>query len=166
MFHDAMSLLDSGPVVIRYPKGAARQVDNDDVGSGLAARKLRSGDGRLAILAVGKMVAAALNAADELSGRGVVATVWDVRSCAPLDPEMIADASRHGSVVTIEDGIREGGIGMSMAAAIHSLDDRCRVSILGVPTKFLPHAKPDRLLSQIGLDAAGIVAAWEAASDS
>ncbi|MFM7755476.1 MAG: 1-deoxy-D-xylulose-5-phosphate synthase [Actinomycetota bacterium] len=166
MFHDALSLVESGPVVIRYPKGAARQVDNDDVGSGLAARQLRAGDGRLAILAVGKMVAAALNAADELSGRGVAATVWDVRSCSPLDPEMIADAARHGTVVTIEDGIREGGIGMSMAAAIHALDDRCHVSILGVPTKFLPHAKPDRLLSQIGLDAAGIVAAWEAARDS
>ena len=166
MFHDALSLVESGPVVIRYPKGAARQVDNDDVGSGLAARQLRTGDGRLAILAVGKMVAAALNAADELSGRGVAATVWDVRSCSPLDPEMIADASRHGTVVTIEDGIREGGIGMSMAAAIHALDDRCHVSILGVPTKFLPHAKPDRLLSQIGLDAAGIVAAWEAARQS
>jgi len=166
MFHDAMSLVESGPVVIRYPKGAARQVDNDDVGSGLAARQLRAGDGRLAILAVGKMVAAASNAADELSRRGVAATVWDVRSCAPLDPEMIADASRHGTVVTIEDGIREGGIGMSMAAAIHALDDRCRVSILGVPTKFLPHAKPDRLLSQVGLDAAGIVAAWEAVRDS
>ena len=37
------------------------------------------------------------------------------------------------------------------------------VTVLGVPTKFLPHAKPDRLLSQLGLDADGIVAAVEAA---
>ncbi|MGA0878013.1 MAG: 1-deoxy-D-xylulose-5-phosphate synthase [Ilumatobacteraceae bacterium] len=162
MFHDALELLDAGPVVIRYPKGAARQVDNDDVGSGLAARKLRSGDGDVAILAVGKMVGAALNAATELAERGVSVTVWDVRSCAPLDADMIEDAARHSTVVTIEDGIREGGIGMSMGAAIHAIDDRCHVTILGVPTKFLPHAKPDRLLTQIGLDAAGIVAAVEA----
>jgi len=161
MLHDAFEMLDSGPVVIRYPKGAARQVDNDDVGSGLLARKLISGDGKLAILAVGKMVAAALTAATELSQRGVQATVWDVRSCAPLDPAMLEDAARHSSVITIEDGIREGGIGMSIATDIHSLNDTCHVSVLGVPTKFLPHAKPDRLLAQIGLDSAGIIKAWE-----
>ncbi|MFM1753009.1 MAG: 1-deoxy-D-xylulose-5-phosphate synthase [Actinomycetota bacterium] len=161
MLHDAFEMLDSGPVVIRYPKGAARQVDNDDVGSGLLARKLISGDGKLAILAVGKMVAAALTAATELSQRGVQATVWDVRSCAPLDPAMLEDAARHSNVITIEDGIREGGIGMSIATDIHSLNDTCHVSVLGVPTKFLPHAKPDRLLAQIGLDSAGIIKAWE-----
>ena len=161
MLHDAFEMLDSGPVVIRYPKGAARQVDNDDVGSGLLARKLISGDGKLAILAVGKMVAAALTAATELSQRGVQATVWDVRSCAPLDPAMLEDAARHSSVITIEDGIREGGIGMSIATDIHSLNDTCHVSVLGVPTKFLPHSKPDRLLAQIGLDSAGIIKAWE-----
>jgi deoxyxylulose-5-phosphate synthase len=36
------------------------------------------------------------------------------------------------------------------------------VDVLGVPTKFLPHAKPDRLLAQLGLDADGIVATFEA----
>ena len=63
MLHDAVSLTDSGPVVIRYPKGAARQVSNDEVGSGLNALQLRRGSGKVAILAVGKMVAAALKAA-------------------------------------------------------------------------------------------------------
>ena len=54
MLHDAVSLTDSGPVVIRYPKGAARQVGNDEVGSGLQALRLREGDRKIAILAVGK----------------------------------------------------------------------------------------------------------------
>jgi 1-deoxy-D-xylulose-5-phosphate synthase len=74
---------------------------------------------------------------------------------------MLEDAARHSTVITIEDGIREGGIGMSIATAVHSLNDSCHVSVLGVPTKFLPHAKPDRLLAQIGLDSAGIIKAWE-----
>lgn len=161
MFHDALELVDAGPVVIRYPKGAARQVDNDDVGSGLMARQLQTGDGQIAILAVGKMVASAITASADLAKRGVRATVWDVRSCAPLDVAMLADAARHGTVITIEDGIREGGIGMSIATAIHEINDHCHVSVLGVPTKFLPHSKPDRLLAQIGLDPAGIIKAWE-----
>jgi len=163
MLHDALKLADAGPVVIRYPKGAARQVAADDVGAGLEARKLQQGDGGVAILAVGKMVAAALKAAEQLGADGTPVTVWDVRSCAPLDPAMIDDAATHRFVITVEDGIREGGIGTSIATQIAERRTDTRVTVLGVPTKFLPHAKPDRLLSQLGLDADGIVAAIEAA---
>jgi 1-deoxy-D-xylulose-5-phosphate synthase len=163
MLHDALRLADAGPVVIRYPKGAARQVAADDVGSGLEARKLQQGDGGVAILAVGKMVAAASKAAEQLGANGTPVTVWDVRSCAPLDPTMIDDAASHRYVITVEDGIREGGIGTSIAGQIAERRTDTRVTVLGVPTKFLPHAKPDRLLSQLGLDADGIVAAVEAA---
>lgn len=163
MLHDAISLADSGPVAIRYPKGAARQVANDEVGSGLNALRLRQGDGKVAILAVGKMVAAALKAAEGLAVRGIEATVWDVRSCTPLDPAMCADAATHERVITIEDGIREGGVGMSIAANISEISGTCRVESLGVPTKFLPHAKPDRLLAQLELDADGIIKAYDSA---
>ncbi len=106
---------DSGPVVIRYPRGAARQVDANEVGSGLHAARLRCG-GDVCLLAVGRMLEHALKAAERAGRRdGIEATVWDVRSCAPLDPEMIADAAAHRAVVTVEDGIRAGGIGMAMA---------------------------------------------------
>lgn len=158
MLHDAVSLADAGPVAIRYPKGAARQVSESEVGSGLQARIVRAGSSDVAILAVGKMVAAALKAADILAAQGTDVTVWDVRSCAPLDPLMCDDAARHRLVVTVEDGIREGGIGMSIAAEIAARNSTTHVEIMGVPNKFLPHSKPDRLLAQIGLDADGIAA--------
>ena len=108
------------------------------------------------------MVAAAQQASVVLATRGINATVWDVRSCAPLDQEMCADAARHSRVITIEDGIREGGVGMSIAAIIAEMSATCQVESLGVPTKFLPHAKPDRLLAQIGLDCDGILKAFDA----
>src|SRR3546814_5337142 len=60
------------------------------------------------------MLAAARDAAETLSAEGIEATVWDVRF-VPLDPAMIADAAEHPIVITIEAGIREGGVG-SMAA--------------------------------------------------
>jgi len=157
MLHDALRLAEAGPVVIRYPKGAARQVGEHEVGSGLEALRLRTGDGRVAILAIGKMVAATLKAAESLTDRGVDATVWDVRSCVPLDTAMLDDAARHSRVVTVEDGVRDGGIGSMIATALGSRSD-ARVTNLGVPTKFLPQSKPDRLLSQLGLDADGIAA--------
>jgi 1-deoxy-D-xylulose-5-phosphate synthase len=158
MLHDAVGLADAGPVVIRYPKGAARQVGEHEVGSGVQARRLRTGDGRVAVLAIGKLVGAAEKAAAALAADGIEATVWDVRCCAPLDAEMIADAARHGAVVTCEDGIRDGGIGMTIADQVHALAPTVPVEVLGVPTVFIPHAKPDRILASMGLDADGIEA--------
>ena len=70
--------------------------------------------GCVCILAIGKLVEAAEKAADALAQSGVDVTVWDVRCCAPLDADMLADAARHRGVVTVEDGIRDGGIGMAI----------------------------------------------------
>jgi 1-deoxy-D-xylulose-5-phosphate synthase len=159
MLHDAIALADSGPVVVRYPKGMARQVDTEDVGRGIEARRLRDGDGSVAILAIGKLVGPALKAADALAASGIEATVWDVRCCAPLDASMIADAARHAAVVTCEDGIREGGIGMSIAAAVGTSAPSVRVRVVGVPTRFILQARPDAILARLGLDADGIASA-------
>ncbi|MDQ3758020.1 MAG: 1-deoxy-D-xylulose-5-phosphate synthase, partial [Actinomycetota bacterium] len=113
------------------------------------------------ILAVGKLVAAAEEAAAELAGRGVSATVWDVRVVRPLDARMLADAARHRLVVTVEDGIRVGGAGMYIAEALAALDESRQappVLVLGVPDEFIPQAKPDRILARLGLDGPGIAA--------
>jgi 1-deoxy-D-xylulose-5-phosphate synthase len=159
MMHDAVQLAAEGPVVIRYPKGTARQVDEHEVGHGISARRLREGDGSVCVLAVGKMVGPAAAAAAALAADGAEVTVWDVRCCAPLDPEMILDASRHAAVVTVEDGIRDGGIGMTIADRIAAIDPGVPVEVLGVPTQFIQHAKPDRILTRLGLDADGITSA-------
>ncbi len=159
MLDDALHLADDGPVAIRYPRGSARQVGESEVGSGLDARLVRRGDGSVCILAIGRMVEFAIKAADELTADGTEATVWDARSCAPLDPEMIADAARHRAVVTVEDGIRDGGIGMSMFDQIGAISPEVPVEVLGVPTRFVPHGDPKHILARLGLDAAGIAAA-------
>ena len=161
MLHDAMGLAEGGPVAIRYPKGQARQVTDDEVGVGIEARRLVEGDGRVCVLAVGKLVASATKAAQALAAEGIDVTVWDVRCCAPLDQAMIRDAARHAVVVTCEDGIRDGGIGMTMADQIHhacGTGPLPHVEVLGVPTRFIPQAKPDRILASLGLDAEGVAA--------
>lgn len=158
MLHDAVTLADDGPVVIRYPKGAARQVGELEVGTGLQARQLHRGDGSVCILAVGKLLGAAEKAAEQLAATGVDVTLWDVRCCTPLDPAMIADAASHGAVLTCEDGIRDGGIGSMIADQVHAIAPTVPVSTLGVPTRFIPQSKPDKILTALGLDADGIAA--------
>ena len=166
MLHDAMTLADDGPVSIRWPRGAAHHVGEHEVGVGLHARKVCDGDHSVCILAIGKMVIDAIKAADALAATGVMASVWDVRCCAPLDPEMIADAASHRLVVTVEDGVREGGIGMTIADQVHALAPNVPVHVLGLPAKFIPQGSADRILAQLGLDADGIAAAARLAVSS
>jgi 1-deoxy-D-xylulose-5-phosphate synthase len=159
MLHDAMGLTD-GPVSIRWPKTAARQESPDAIGHGLSGRRLMSGD-QLCIISVGKMLDAAEAAANRLVGSGVSTTLWDARVVKPLDPDMLADAARHPFVLTVEDGVREGGIGNAIQdqLAEHTLGDRePRVRVLGTPIAFIPHGKPAAILSELGLDPAGITA--------
>ena len=159
MLHDALELCTDGPAVIRWPKTMPPEDDGtDEVGSGLMARKVRRGSD-VCLLAVGKMLAAARAAADELAAEGIEATVWDVRVAKPLDEQMLADAAAHPAVVTIEDGYREGGIGSAIAdrLACHG-SNAPRLEVLGVPVQFIQHGKPDAILAGFGLDAAGVTA--------
>ena len=166
MLHDALEI-DDGPVAIRWPKTPAPSVPEDEVGSGLEARRVRAagtgtGARRVALLGVGKMLAAARAAADRLTEVGVEASVWDVRVVTPLDPAMIADAAAHDLVVTVEDGFRDGGAGAGIAAAVAATatPDRTAppVVVLGVPTTFLAHGRADEILSSLGLDGDGVAA--------
>ncbi|PIE34494.1 MAG: 1-deoxy-D-xylulose-5-phosphate synthase [Ilumatobacter coccineus] len=155
MVDDATSLTDDGPVMIRYSRGSARHVGDDEVGAGLSARRVRSGDD-VCVMAVGRMLEYAEQAAALLDDDGIATTVWDVRSCAPLDPEMVADAARFSAVITVEDGIRDGGIGMAIADHITKIDPTTRIEVLGIPTRFIPHGDPAQIFADLGLDARSI----------
>jgi 1-deoxy-D-xylulose-5-phosphate synthase len=156
------SLELNGPSAIRYPRGAARSVQPDQVGSGLRARKVRTGQpGSVCIIAVGKMLQAAEEAAEILAADGVDVTVWDARVVRPPDPQMLADAGRHDFIVTVEDGVRSGGAGAFIADAVADLRETrsCPpVLVLGIPTAYIPHGAQDQILAQLGLDGPGIAA--------
>ena len=152
MLIDAYEIED-GPVCIRWPKTAAPSVGDGDVGSGVSARQVRSGQ-KLCIIGFGKMLGAALGAAELLKVDGIEATVWDPRVAKPLDPKMIANAAGHNVVITIEDGLASGGVGAMVANELREAP--CRVEVMGVPTEYIPHAKPDVILARLGLDAAGV----------
>jgi 1-deoxy-D-xylulose-5-phosphate synthase len=169
MLKQALSI-DDGPSAVRYPKGPARQVPPDEVGSGISARLVRPGPD-VCILAVGKMVEAAEDAARLLHLQGIGATVWDVRVVKPLDPAMIEDAAGAPLVVTAEDGVRAGGAGAAMADAIATAAAEAnhrapRVVVLGVPDDYLAQAPPAKIHADLGLDGPGIAASVLAALEA
>jgi 1-deoxy-D-xylulose-5-phosphate synthase len=165
MLDTALTL--DGPSALRFPKTPARQVGTGAVGHGLSGRLVHRGDGTVCLLAVGKMVEAAEEAAAKLAADGVDATVWDVRVVSPPDRAMLGDAAAHGLVVTVEDGIRVGGAGTFLIDAMRSLPGINHplppVRILGVPRSYIAHGKPDLILSELGLDGPGIASTVTAA---
>ncbi len=165
MLHDALAITDR-PVAIRWGKTMARQVTEDQVGHGLAARKVQSGSD-VCLIGIGKMVEVCEQAAVQLADQGLSVTVWDPRCVCPLDQDMIDDAAEHRVVVTIEDGLRDGGVGAAISEQVreraeHSGDLNGAapvVRVLGTPVAYIPHGKPDAILAELGLDVAGVVAA-------
>ncbi|WP_370326949.1 1-deoxy-D-xylulose-5-phosphate synthase [Euzebya sp.] len=145
-----------GPVSLRFPKTAA--IQREHPGSGLAANRLREGSD-LAIVAVGDRVEACLQAAELLAADGIEAAVWDPRVIRPVDATMIDDLAGHRVVVTVENGVVNGGAGAYIADRLverTGVMEAPPVLRLGVPDAYIPHAKPDRILAELGLDAAGI----------
>ena len=166
---DAIDLCKNGPAMIRWSKQPAPSVTENEVGVGLRARKARSGSD-VCLITVGKMLAEGIEAAKALEAKGISTTVWDPRVVSPPDTEMIEDASKHSLVVTIEDGLRNGGAGDGfrdkIESHLHSIGAdaaSCEIRVLGMPRTYIPHDKPGSILARYGLCADGIVSVVESA---
>jgi 1-deoxy-D-xylulose-5-phosphate synthase len=154
---------DSGPIVLRYPRGDGVGVELPERGVPLRIGKgriLRYGS-RIAILSLGARLQEALKAAEELAARGLSTTVADARFAKPLDRELIlALAADHELLVTIEEGAA-GGFGahvLTMLAEGGALDNGLKVRTMTLPDAFQEQDKPERMYATAGLDAKGIVA--------
>jgi 1-deoxy-D-xylulose-5-phosphate synthase len=154
------ALAARGPSLVRYPKTLSPG-PLAPVGSGLEARTLREGDGAVVLVGIGKLARACLEAAALLAADGVNVTVIDPRVIRPADPALLEQMATAQLVLTAEDGLAHGGAGAYLCgeaealAASRGLPGPQRV-VLGVPTTYIAHGKPDAILSRLGLDGAGI----------
>lgn len=153
------------PTAVRYPRGSgvgaevtSGTFDTWVWGQGVIRRTstqtnpLPQGAKRVAILAFGTLLHAALVAAEKLD-----ATVVDMRFAKPLDAAMVdAMARQHDALVTLEDGCVKGGAGSAVLEVLQELDHLVPVLSLGLPDEFIEHGDPVKLMSLIGLDAKGI----------
>ena len=146
-----------GPAAVRYPRGSGTGVD---AGSDLSTLPIGKGElrlqgNRVALLAFGSTVAAA-----EQVGRELGLSVVNMRFVKPLDRELVlAMASQHDALVTIEDNVVAGGAGSAVAELLNAEDVLRPILHLGLPDAFQHHASREDLLAEAGIDAAGIRAA-------
>jgi len=145
----------NGPAAVRYPRGTGTGITITPELSSIEIGKAdikRSGS-KVAILAFGTMLQAALEAAETLD-----ATVVNMRFVKPLDTGTITEiANSHDFIITIEENTAFGGAGSGVAEYLLSISDSTQIKIMGLPDKFLDHGDHKQMLSNCNLDAQGII---------
>lgn len=150
--------LDLGrPVALRYPRGAAvdlKQYPPGDIAMGKAEVLSEPEGAKVALLALGDMVARAVDVAELLREQKVQAVVVDLRFAKPLDEELIARmAAKYGRLLVMEDGVLAGGVGEGVLLALQAQNLQAEVELAAFPDEFIPQGKPEQLFERYGMSA-------------
>ncbi|HEX3630782.1 MAG TPA: 1-deoxy-D-xylulose-5-phosphate synthase [Candidatus Dormibacteraeota bacterium] len=157
LLHTALARDDDGPFAIRFPKGAAPETEAQParllpVGEWEVRRQGTAG----LLLATGKMVAVAVEAATLLDQEGTRLTVINARYIKPMDSRLEGWARRHPTVLTLEDNVMTGGFGSAVSEVLAPLG--IPVTVLALPDSFIQQGAQAELLRQLELDATGVAA--------
>jgi 1-deoxy-D-xylulose-5-phosphate synthase len=148
---EAVAVQDA-PTVVRFSKGSVgneieavrRTLDGVDV-------LLEAPHRDVLIVTVGPMAELGLEVAERLSAQGIGATVVDPRWVVPVASSVIDLAREHRLVVSIEDGIRVGGIGTRIRQELRAAGVDTPLTELGLPDEFLQHATRAEIMEEVGL---------------
>ncbi|MBP5799665.1 MAG: 1-deoxy-D-xylulose-5-phosphate synthase [Prevotella sp.] len=151
-------LPDKGPFVIRYPRGGGVLVDwrcpleEIKVGTG---RKLKDGK-EAAVLSIGPIGNDVAEAVKDLD-----VAHYDMRFLKPIDEPILQEvAERFQRIVTVENGVKTGGLGSAVLEWMSDHGYRPEIIRLGLPdTEFVEHGTVPELQKIVGLDAEAIRAA-------
>jgi len=148
-----------GPAAVRFPRGEGFGVPLDPEIKSVPigeAELLRDGDD-VAVVAIGTLAHAALDAATELSAQGISAAVMNARFAKPLDRDrIVALASRCRVLVTVEEHSALGGFGAAVLELLAEADVQIPTRCLAIPDRIVEHADPGALRAEFQLDADGI----------
>jgi 1-deoxy-D-xylulose-5-phosphate synthase len=158
LLREAVEIQDA-PTVVRFPKGTIDdplpRLRRDEHGVDV----LVEGPGKdVLFMAVGPMAKVAVDAAALLEAEGISCTVIDPRWVVPVPTSVLTYARDHRILITIEDGIKVGGIGTRVRQDLRDAGVETAVTELGVPDEFLEHASREEILETAGLTAARIAA--------
>ncbi|WP_069387110.1 1-deoxy-D-xylulose-5-phosphate synthase [Cellulosimicrobium cellulans] len=158
--------VDDAPTVVRYPKGALGDalpaVDEVDGVDLLAVPAGADGtDGaterrRVLLVGVGSMASVALGAAESLTAHGLDVTVASPTWVLPVPSALVKLAGEHDLVVTVEDGVVDGGVGAMLGQRAVGAGVRTPVHAIGLPVAFLDHASRDQVAAERRLTSADV----------
>ncbi|WP_328461176.1 1-deoxy-D-xylulose-5-phosphate synthase [Actinoplanes sp. NBC_00393] len=150
--------VEDGPTIVRFPTGsvapdtpALRRVGQVDVLRETGPDK--GGRKDVLVVAVGSFAGLGLDVAERIAEQGYGVTVVDPRWVRPVPIELTGLAAAHRFVVTLEDGVRAGGVGDAVASALRDAGVTVPLRDFGVPVGFHPHGTRAEILSSLGLTA-------------
>ncbi len=144
---------EDGPTALRFPTGtvpadipAIERVGEADI-------LRRTGGPDVLLVAIGAFAGLALDVADRATEQGIGVTVVDPRWVRPVSKELVELAGEHRLVVTLEDGVRAGGVGTAIGQALRDGNVEVPLRDIGVPVGFHPHGSRAEILADLGLSA-------------
>ena len=147
-----------GTFVIRYPRGNGvcpdwrSPFEEITIGTG---RCLRAGTD-VAVITLGPIGNDVAELLDEMQGTKQVAH-YDLRFVKPLDENLLQDiGSKFNKIITIEDGVRNGGMGSAVMEWMSDHGFRPQIVRMGLPDAFVEHGSVAQLRKLVGLDADSI----------
>lgn len=152
---------ESGPYIIRYPRGMGEGVEWKQCGYETLTpgkgEKLRDGSD-MAVLTLGPFASEAMAAAEMFEAEcGIRASVYDMRYLKPADRQIMGEAAATGKVITVEDGTMKGGLLSEMCEYVAEEGLDARIKGIGIPDKFVRHARQAEERAECGLDRDGIL---------
>jgi 1-deoxy-D-xylulose-5-phosphate synthase len=152
-------LPNKGPFSIRYPRGngpiVAWKQDFQEIPIG-KGRKIGEGD-QLAVLSIGHAGNFVVQAGKILGNEGISFAHYDMRFVTPIDKDILDEvALKFDIVVTVEDGVINGGLGSAVLEYYEQLNKILIIKRLGVPDYFVEHGTQQELYAECGFDAQGI----------
>ena len=152
-------LPNMGPFSIRYPRGKGpltdwkKEFQKITIGKG---RKISDGI-ELAVLSIGHPGNFVTEATEILNKEGITLSHYDMRFVAPLDHEILDEvASKFNTIITVEDGVIEGGFGSAVAEYFSLKNKNIFIKRLGVPNQFVEQGTQEELYRECGFDTEGI----------
>jgi len=146
-----------GPYYIRLPRLKSTLIYDEDY-QFVKDKAMVMRDGKDAtIIATGLMVERALRAADELAKEDINVCVLNMHTIKPLDSKAVIKAARDtGAIVTVEEHVRQGGLGSRVAQIVAEYAP-VPMAIIAIRDAYCSSGKPEELLEQQGLTSANII---------
>ena len=150
---------DHGPFAIRYPRGASRHTDwrcefeSMPIGKG---ERLTDGND-VAVLTIGPVADDAAEAVAKAHEAGIDAAHYDMIFLKPLDEDLLREvAEKNCPIITVEDGVRNGGMGSAVEDWLQDNGYQRTVVRMGIPDSFVPQGTPAQQKQLCGFDSESI----------
>ena len=147
------------PLAIRYPRGQAyRGLEEFRAPVEYGKAEMLYEESEIALFALGSMVSTGEHVREKLKEKGQPCTLVNARFVKPLDTDMIDRLCKtHKLIVTMEENVLRGGMGMYVTKYIHEKHPEIRVIQIALPDAYVEHGNVSVLREMLGINSDSVI---------